>query len=216
VSATARYTDAQLGALRALGLVPWVRRETVGRSAARAGRPSSLDAEVVPEVPAPAGPAPAQLSALPDWLLPQRLAGFARRGERRYEQGAERSRLLVLADAATAASDLLPLTAPEAELVDAMLRAIELPRADYAIASLHAERAGPPDEQAPSVAQSLPGRAAVLWLSHDAAAAGSERFDIGGVPAFRAPHPARLLSRPLEKRQAWHTLKALRQHLTTP
>lgn len=211
MSAAARYSEAQLHTLRALGLVPWVRRDGF----VHLGEPVRDVAEPPAAPTWQAGPAPAALSAVAHWLTPQPLAGFARRGERRYEHGGEGARLLVLAEAALGDTDLLPMAAPEAALVDAMLRAIDLERADYATAVVHAHQTGAPDEAAPRVADAVRGRAGLLWLSHQAATSGGERFELEGVVAFRVPHPARLLARPLEKRQAWQTLKALRQHLAS-
>jgi len=206
-----RYSDAQIALLERFGLVPWVRRND------RIATPPVDTIPAVAPVVAPVAYAvPDELPARGDGLAARPLAGFARRGEQRHETGPEGSTLLIVAEAAPGTVTLLPLEQRETDLLDLMMRSIDLAPGDWSTAVLaDPVRDGTSDGvvPAPHVGSLLAGRRVLLWLVRDIdddPSCGDHRFLVDGVPAFRVPHPAALLEHPLLKRRAWQVLKSVR------
>lgn len=200
-----------------MGLVPWVRGTAAAaapyvdvhshadREPAAASREGGLHCGRVPGGPAASGPLP-----------------FMHAGQPVIQTGTDKAPLLVVAEGTCDPSGPL-MSAPEFELLGAMLKSIGLAAKDFSVCAVaHAARAQQEHSLAGLLGSGLldTGRAAVLWLDTGAAALGAVdvRFSMprAGEPltGFRVPHPARLLTHPLQKRDAWLALKALRAYLS--
>lgn len=173
--------------MRAMGIVPWIRRDYTDQPPA---------GEDVP-------------------FVARRLRVIAEGGHARMQTGSEHARLLVVVETSAVTDDTsAALTREQSSLLSLMLRAIGLEAGDYSVCALAnpADQSG-----LDTVADLLtPGRRAMLMLTQDPEIlleAPRVRAHGREWPVFRVAHPASLLAEPAGKRQAWQVLKALQPTL---
>lgn len=243
------YTNRQLQCLDAMGIVPWVLRDTtsnplVSISGATTTAVSeavstdtaeselavvSPDAASSADLAAPGGSIsslPADLAELSAALPGKAITALNIRGNWQNSLGSLDASVLVVVQPPTDSAVIaeLPLSNQEAQLFEQMLRAIGLTRKDITQCVLQTASedtvAGGGEAVAAmesATVETLSGGSvrAVLLLQSDigeSEVAAEHQFAFGSasIPAWRLPHPARLLSEPMRKRQAWQILKAVR------
>ncbi len=175
-------------------------------------------------------------TALPDEIaelsvvLPNRaIAAFEVRGSRQSCLGSREASVLVVVQPPAASPKVaeLPLNNQETQLFELMLRAIGLTRKDTLQCILQTNDEGAVASgieaggaRSSETVETLSGNSVrtVLLLQKNignSEVASDHQFAFGSasLPAWRLPHPALLLSDPIQKRQAWQILKAVRRVL---
>lgn len=227
------YTQQQIRALSAMGIVPWVDRTKIP-TPSLVSEPSEnpalqtvvetvLREERMADVAASAQPAASVKSRVstPAELMQIPLVEIPFRGQICTQLGKADAPLLILVEAISNQQKQYPFEATDAKLFDDMLRAINWRRQDVCLAVLPPTHQTDlaPVENGPCVADVCkPHRDAVLLFRHsvplslnaDELLVPMERES---MPAWQLPHPALLRESPDRKRQAWNVLKAARARL---
>ncbi len=235
--------DAREEYLRNLGIDAWVPRgaAAAGIAQVRARAETELVAAPAVAVPTPITIAPTTSAADLESLVLQvstctRCALCAGRTQTVFGVGSGSSGWMVVGEGPGAEEDRRgePFVGPAGKLLDAMLAAIDLPRAEVFIANV--VKCRPPNNRDPlpqEIASCLPylerqvelvrpriilavGRIAAQTLTGITASLGSMRSRVHDFGRLKIPlvvtyHPAYLLREPGMKRQAWEDLKFARR-----
>lgn len=198
------YTARQLQSLNALGLVPWV----VKNSASSQPESATTIVPVSDSTAVAAGNGisstePLDLDELGAWLSEQALAQFTYRSKTLDRIGKEDAPVLLIMDE-------LPLPDSQGRLLNDMLRAIELDPRDACLVCLDVAESLVPTATVQSVTHA--GTRAVLYFSDLHVSAQphyTSAFKFDSRCAWCLPTLKKLQQQPQLKRQAWNSLKEL-------
>jgi len=155
------------------------------------------------------------------WLVDQPLTPMQYKGAEIHCIGSEQASLLVIC-LYVESGVTLPLSRNSAQLFDLMMRAIEVPRTGYRQCAMPTDTQSGDSSAAPKLYLDdiITSQTRALLVLDSVPAQhpdlpGAEQAVPGpsSVPVFRVPHPDLLLTTPALKRQAWESLKVLRQVL---
>ncbi|MBX2837357.1 MAG: DNA polymerase III subunit psi [Gammaproteobacteria bacterium] len=191
------YTARQLAGLEALGVTPWILRESLQTGATKTAVTQSATSELE-TISAPEN--------LGSWLLSQPVAQFKFRGKSLELLGREDAEVLLVMPS-------LPLSETAGRLLNDMLRSINLDPRSTCMVALGEGSLLPESTLTHRVHA---GTRAVLFfstphISNDMRA--DHYFELPSAHGFCLPELHTLQQTPQLKRQAWNSLKALQDRL---
>lgn len=230
--------------LETMGIQPWQSRDGAEEEDAPIAGSETIQPEIVSETRSPAINSTTDVTSM-DWgQLQQAVAGcqlcelHSSRSNTVFGVGNQNADLLLIGEAPGADEDLKgePFVGRAGQLLDAMLKAINLDRQQVYISNVLKCR--PPDNRNPHVSEILCcdpylqrqialiqpklilalGRVAAHHLLVSQEALGKLRekqHNYNGIPLLVSYHPAYLLRKPVDKRKSWQDLLKVNQLLTT-
>lgn len=208
------YTARQIHCLEAMGIVPWVSRSSAAESI---NESHPAEDNLLAQRPLAKLPEPPNSESLPpdQWLASQALSVFSHRGARLSSLGASSAMVVVVSVVSDPSVDKAPLDSRAAQLLDLMMRAIDISRAQFCTCAIG--KPGVTSSAEGPMLSSVCSSSTRAILLLDPSPVQPVQFSVAinnaTLPVWSLLHPDSLLQNPEHKRHAWETLKALQRAL---